>query len=89
MPTTAKMMWKASDMAICERAAKRSVTSLYPSRPGRFRLDEGDRGSADHQHRRRRGHWAAAPGSISTGAERAPVLDDLWDSFTARATAPC
>ena len=24
MPTTAKMMWKASDTPICERAAKRS-----------------------------------------------------------------
>ena len=26
MPTTAKMMWKPSDTAICERAAKRSDT---------------------------------------------------------------
>jgi hypothetical protein len=25
MPTIAKMMWKPSDMAICERAARRSV----------------------------------------------------------------
>jgi hypothetical protein len=24
MPTTAKMIWKASDIAICERAARRS-----------------------------------------------------------------
>jgi hypothetical protein len=34
IPTTAKMMWKASEMAICERAARRSIIGL----PGASRL---------------------------------------------------
>ena len=30
MPATAKTMWKASDTAICKRAASRSLMSLAP-----------------------------------------------------------
>src|SRR5437660_1473482 len=33
MPTTAKMMWKPRDMAICDRAARRSVTGPPVARP--------------------------------------------------------